>query len=136
LSDEYVRYESGLTADFFNPQETYEAVVKGEKPNSEVVVSKDFIAEKLQNIYDPEIPVDIYNLGLIYDISVNESNEVVVLMTLTSPACPVAEELPFDVGYEVAKVEGVETVGVKITWEVPWNMDMMTEEARLDLNLL
>lgn len=133
---DYVRYDPGVKADLFDTTENYEAVVEGTSPEPGKEVDLGSIKERLQNVYDPEIPVDIYNLGLIYDISLNEKKEVVVLMTLTSPACPVAEELPFDVAHEVAKVKGVKTVGVKITWEVPWNMDMMTEEARLDLNML
>lgn len=133
--EEYERYESGLKAPEFNSEESYEAVVTGNKAGEENPdIIKDMI-EGLQNVYDPEIPVDIYNLGLVYDISLNEKRESVILMTLTSPACPVAEDLPFDVANAVVNVKGLEKVAVKITWEVPWNMDMMTEEARLELNL-
>lgn len=135
--EEYVRYESGVKADFFSEDESYEALVGGKFPDEgrsdEDIV--EGIKNQLQNVYDPEIPVDIYNLGLIYDISINTNKDVVILMTLTSPACPVAEDLPIDVAEKASLVKGVNRVAVKITWEVPWNMDMMTEEARLELNL-
>jgi len=135
--EEYERYDSGLKAEFFNEDEKYEALVLGKErseENSDISIIEG-IKNQIQNVYDPEIPVDIYNLGLIYDISVNSEKDVVILMTLTSPACPVAEDLPVDVAEVASKVRGVNRVAVKITWEVPWNMDMMTEEARLELNL-
>jgi len=89
----------------------------------------------LKTCYDPEIPVDIYELGLIYDVVVSPENNVEIKMTLTSPHCPVAESLPGDVERRVAAVEGVASAFVEVTWEPPWTPDMMSEAARLELNL-
>lgn len=97
---------------------------------------EDKIIEKLKTIYDPEIPVDIYELGLIYDIKINEGNEVEILMTLTTPNCPVAESLPQEVEDKVRKVEGVNKSTVTITFEPPWEKEMMSEEAQLELGFL
>lgn len=91
------------------------------------------IIEVIKTCYDPEIPVDIYELGLIYEINVNEGNDVHVLMTLTSPNCPVAETLPMDVEQRIAHMPEVNSAKVEITFEPPWDKDMMSEEARLEL---
>ncbi len=91
------------------------------------------VIEILQTIYDPEIPVNIYDLGLVYDVIVNPEGRVVINMTLTSPACPVAGSLPGEVETRVKKVEGVEDVIVDIVWDPPWNPDMMSEAAKLEL---
>ena len=89
----------------------------------------------IKTCYDPEIPVNIYDLGLIYQVDVREKNEVYVQMTLTSPMCPVAETLPPEVEDKVRGVAGVGTVELELVWDPPWNMDMMTEAARLELNM-
>ena len=89
----------------------------------------------LKTCYDPEIPVDIYELGLIYGVEVSESNVVTVSMTLTSPHCPVAESLPMEVQQKLVMIEGVADVKVDITWDPPWTPEMMTEAARLELNM-
>ena len=94
------------------------------------------IVKTLKTIYDPEIPVDIYELGLIYDVLVNEDNEVKVIMTLTSPNCPVAESLPLDVKEKVKSIEGVEDAEVELTFDPPWTRDLMSEEAKLELGFL
>ena len=94
------------------------------------------IVEALKTCYDPEIPVDIYELGLIYDVSINPGGNVAVKMTLTSPACPVAGSLPPDVERKIAQVEGVRDVRVDLVWEPPWDKDMMTEAAKVQLNLI
>ena len=94
------------------------------------------IIKALKTCYDPEIPVDIYELGLIYDIHINDENEVYIRMTLTSPACPVAGTLPGDVEMRVRKVEGVKNVKVEVVWDPPWNMDMMSEAAKLELGFM
>ena len=94
------------------------------------------IVEKLKTIYDPEIPVDIYELGLIYDVFVNEKKEVKIIMTLTSPNCPVAESLPLDVEEKTKTVDGVSDAYVEITFDPPWTQDMMSEEAKLELGFL
>ena len=94
------------------------------------------IIEALQTVYDPEIPVNIYELGLIYDIEVTPQGAVKVVMTLTSPMCPVAGSLPPDVEARVRAIPGVTDSKVEVTWEPPWGPDMMTEAARLQLNMI
>lgn len=94
------------------------------------------IVRKLKTIYDPEIPVDIYELGLIYDVMVNEDYEVKILMTLTSPNCPVAETLPLEVEEKVKTIEHVKDAEVEITFDPPWSKDLMSEEAKLELGML
>ena len=96
---------------------------------------KSKVIEAVKKIYDPEIPVNIYELGLIYKIDVDEKNKVNVDMTLTSPNCPVAESLPNEVKENIKKVEGVSDVNLNIVWEPPWNKDKMSEAAKLELNL-
>jgi len=94
------------------------------------------IVKVLKTIYDPEIPVDIYELGLIYDVLVNEDNEVKILMTLTSPNCPVAETLPVEVEEKVKSLNEIKDAEVEITFDPPWTQDLMSEEAKLELGLL
>ena len=96
---------------------------------------KSKVIEAVKKIYDPEIPVNIYELGLIYKIDVDEKNKVYVDMTLTSPNCPVAESLPKEVKENIMKVEGVSDVNLNLVWEPPWNKDKMSEAAKLELNL-
>jgi len=96
----------------------------------------DKIIEKIKTIYDPEIPVDIFELGLIYDVFVSENNDVKILMTLTSPNCPVAETLPVEVEEKVKTVEEVNGASVEITFDPMWTQDMMSEEAKLELGFL
>ena len=90
----------------------------------------------LKTIYDPEIPVDIYELGLIYDVFVNEDMDVKILMTLTTPNCPVAETLPLEVEEKVKSINEVKSAEVEITFDPPWNQDLMSEEAKLELGML
>ena len=94
------------------------------------------IVKKLKTIYDPEIPVDIYELGLIYDVMVNTDYEVKILMTLTSPNCPVAESLPREVEEKIKSIEHVKDADVEITFDPPWSKDLMSEEAKLELGML
>jgi len=94
------------------------------------------IVKKLKTIYDPEIPVDIYELGLIYDVMVNTDYEVKILMTLTSPNCPVAESLPREVEEKVKSIEHIKDAEVEITFDPPWSKDLMSEEAKLELGML
>ncbi len=96
---------------------------------------KSKVIEEIKKIYDPEIPVNIYELGLIYKIDVDDKNKVNVDMTLTSPNCPVAESLPKDVKNNIMKIEGVSDVNLNLVWEPPWNKDKMSEAAKLELNL-
>lgn len=94
------------------------------------------VVRVLKTIYDPEIPVDIYELGLIYDVYVNEDMDVKILMTLTSPNCPVAETLPNEVKEKIEKIGEVKTCEVEITFDPPWTKDLMSEEAKLELGML
>ena len=94
------------------------------------------IVRVLKSIFDPEIPVDIYELGLIYDVFVNEDYEVKILMTLTTPNCPVAETLPLEVEEKVKSLDEVKTAEVEITFDPPWTQDLMSEEAKLELGML
>jgi FeS assembly SUF system protein len=98
-------------------------------------VKKEQIINALKKVYDPEIPVDIYEMGLIYDIRINEPN-VGILMTLTSPSCPAAQSIPEDVKYRIMDIDGVEHVDVEIVWDPPWGMEMMSEVAKLELGYL
>ena len=96
---------------------------------------KSKVIEEIKKIYDPEIPVNIYELGLIYKIEVDDKNKVNIDMTLTSPNCPVAESLPNEVKDNIMKVEGVSDVNLNLVWEPPWDKDKMSEAAKLELNL-
>ena len=103
---------------------------------NESVPLGDEIVKVLKSIFDPEIPVDIYELGLIYDVFVNEENDVKIVMTLTSPYCPVAESLPLEVKEKVSSINIVNEVEIEMTFEPPWSKDLMSEEAKLELGLL
>ena len=94
------------------------------------------IVRVLKTIFDPEIPVDIYELGLIYDVFVNEDYEVKILMTLTTPNCPVAETLPLEVEEKVKSLDAVKGAEVEITFDPPWTQELMSEEAKLELGML
>ena len=96
---------------------------------------KDKVIAEIKKIYDPEIPVNIYELGLIYDINIDKNNNVKIDMTLTSPNCPVAESLPNEVKNSVKEIKEVKDVDLKLVWEPPWDKSMMTESAKLELNL-
>ena len=96
---------------------------------------KDKVITEIKKIYDPEIPVNIYDLGLIYNTERMENGDVKVLMTLTAPACPVAGEMPYDVAAAVSAVDGVGEVEVVLTWEPAWTQDRMTDDAKLVLNI-
>ncbi len=107
---------------------------------SETTINPEALGEKivrvLKTIYDPEIPVDIYELGLIYDVLVNEDFDVKILMTLTTPNCPVAETLPLEVEEKVKSLNEVKSAEVEITFDPPWSQDLMSEEAKLELGML
>ena len=94
------------------------------------------IVKVIKTIYDPEIPVDIYELGLIYDVLINENNDVKIIMTLTTPNCPVADSLPLEVENKVKSVEEVNDAKVELTFDPPWDRDLMSEEAKLELGFL
>lgn len=97
---------------------------------------KSDIIAKLKTVYDPEIPVDIYELGLIYEIDIQENGHVKITMTLTSPNCPAAEEIPADIDKKVGSLEQVKDLNIHITFDPPWDKDMMSEEAQLELGFL
>lgn len=107
---------------------------------SESTIDVNALGEKivrvLKTIFDPEIPVDIYELGLIYDVFVNEDYEVKILMTLTTPNCPVAETLPLEVEEKVKSLDEVKNAKVEITFDPPWTQDLMSDEAKLELGML
>ena len=94
------------------------------------------IIEQIKRIYDPEIPVNIYELGMIYEIKIDDDMNAHILMTLTSPNCPVADSLPLEVKEKVKEVEGINDAEVEITFDPPWSQDMISEEARLELGFL
>jgi FeS assembly SUF system protein len=96
---------------------------------------REGIVAMLKTVYDPEIPVDIYELGLVYEINIDDAANVQIVMTLTSPACPVAGSLPGEVEQKVRSVEGVKDVTIDLVWDPPWSPDKMSEAARLELNL-
>ena len=107
---------------------------------SETTIDTSALGEKivkvLKTIYDPEIPVDIYELGLIYDVMVNEDFDVKILMTLTSPNCPVAETLPVEVEEKIKSIDEIKDAEVEITFDPPWSHELMSEEAKLELGML
>ncbi len=96
---------------------------------------KELIIEEIRKIYDPELPVNIYELGLIYDIKIENDKSAKIKMTLTTPNCPVTESLPKEVKEGAMQVEGIEEVDLQLVWDPPWNKDMMSESAKLELNL-
>ncbi len=104
--------------------------------DAELQAIGDQAIEVLRSIYDPEIPVDIYELGLVYDVQVSTEQDIKILMTLTSPNCPVAESLPEEVREKVRSIKDVREVEVEITFDPPWTKDMMSEEAKLELGFL
>ena len=104
-----------------------------EEINSQQIGDK--IVAALKTIYDPEIPVDIYELGLIYDVQISDQKQARVLMTLTTPNCPVAESLPKEVKEKVLTVDGIDEAEIELTFEPPWEREMMSEEAQLELGL-
>ena len=97
---------------------------------------EDKIIEMLKTIFDPEIPVDVYELGLIYEVKIDDKNDVKIMMTLTSPNCPVAESMPAEIREKVASLEDVNECEIEIVFDPPWDKDMMSEEAKLELGFL
>ena len=115
------------------------SIVKEEKIATSLSMDKQNleakILEAIQTVYDPEIPVNIYDLGLIYEATINDEGVAIIRMTLTSPACPVAESLPMEVQEKVIMVEGVKDVDLRVVFDPPWNKDMMSEVAKLELDM-
>ncbi|WP_205524101.1 SUF system Fe-S cluster assembly protein [Oceanomicrobium pacificus] len=106
------------------------------KPSTTEHPLYDQVVEACRTVHDPEIPVNIYDLGLIYTIEISDENEVEIIMTLTAPGCPVAGEMPGWVAEAVEPLPGVKTVNVQLVWEPQWGMDMMSDEARLELGFM
>ena len=132
MSDTQNPDESAETKELDKPEESQET----QAPQDTLVPSlKEKVIEVLRTCYDPEIPVDIYELGLIYDIDISPEGDVFIKMTLTSPACPVAGSLPPEVEHKVAALDGVRTAKVEIVWEPIWTPEKMTEAAKLQLGM-
>lgn len=104
--------------------------------NHPLTLEKDEIIKAIKNVFDPEIPVDVYELGLIYEINILPINNVEIVMTLTSPSCPAAESIPSEVETNVRAVEGVNDVNIELTFDPPYATDMMSEEAKLELGFM
>lgn len=100
------------------------------------MITKEIIEDRLRTVYDPEIPVNIVDLGLVYEIKISEEYIIDIIMTLTAPGCPVAGDIIFDVQTKIASLPEVKDVHVQLTFEPPWSKDMMTEEAKLELGFL
>ena len=98
-------------------------------------VSEKKIIKKIKTVFDPEIPVNIYDLGLIYNLDVDKENNIIIKMTLTTPNCPVAGSMPESVGKAVSEIEGISSIKVELVWEPKWSKDMMTEDAKLALDI-
>ena len=123
----------------FERKRDYLAGFLAEQPRQEPAANNelvDSVIEALKSIYDPEIPVDIYELGLIYDVAISEDGDAVVTMTLTTPHCPVAESMPGEVELTVLSVPGIRDAEVKLVWDPPWDPSKMSDEARLELGML
>jgi FeS assembly SUF system protein len=129
-----------VTETFERKRDYLTGFLSGEtKPVEEVPTNEDVknsVIDALKSIYDPEIPVDIYELGLIYDVDISDDGDAVVTMTLTTPHCPVAESLPNEVELRVLSVPGVRDAEVKLVWDPPWDPSKMSDEARLELGML
>ena len=135
------RVTTETTAETFERKRDYLAGFLAEQPKDELDAGpgsdlQASVVEALKSIYDPEIPVDIYELGLIYDVAVDEDGDAVVTMTLTTPHCPVAESMPQEVELRVLGVPGIRDAEVKLVWDPPWDPSKMSDEARLELGML
>ena len=108
---------------------SFDKVTEGKK------VCEKYIIKKIKTVFDPEIPVNIYDLGLIYKLDIDKKNNIIIKMTLTSPNCPVAGSMPESVGKAVSEIEGVSSIKVELVWEPKWSKDMMTEDAKLALDI-
>jgi FeS assembly SUF system protein len=107
-----------------------------DKDNKQIPSLEKQVQDTIRTIYDPEIPVNIFELGLVYEIDINQDKKVRISMTLTSPHCPAAESLPGEVEYKVKQIPGVSDVEVEIVWDPPWTPDMMSEAAKLQLGFM
>ena len=108
---------------------TFDKITKGKKINEQDIIVK------IKKVFDPEIPVNIYDLGLIYKLDIDEKNNIVIKMTLTTPNCPVAGTMPESVGKAVSEIEGISSIKVELVWEPKWSKEMMSEDAKLALDI-
>ena len=113
-----------------------DAVAKAPQDEVDREALRQRIVEVMQTVYDPEIPVNIYELGMVYDIQIDEETNATVTMTLTSPACPVAGSLPGEVEFRIGTIEGLKSARVNLVWEPPWTPDRMSEAAKLQLGMM
>ena len=104
--------------------------------NEVLTIKKEDIVNQIKEVFDPEIPVNIYDLGLIYEIKIDEEKKVEIIMTLTSPNCPVAESLPKDVSQKIKSLNGMKSLAVYLTFDPPWDQNMMSEDAKLALDII
>ena len=128
-----------VTPGFERKRDYLAGFLAGEKEEAKGGAGSDIqasVVEVLKSIYDPEIPVDIYELGLIYDVDISEDGDATVTMTLTTPHCPVAESLPNEVELRVLSVPGIRDAAVNLVWDPPWDPSKMSDEARLELGML
>jgi len=129
-----------VTEDFSRKRDYLAGFLSGEtKPQDDTPANDDLrqsVIDALKSVYDPEIPVDIYELGLIYDVDISEDGDAVITMTLTTPHCPVAETLPNEVELRVLSVPGIRDAVVNLVWTPPWDPSKMSDEARLELGML
>ena len=129
-----------VTPDFERKRDYLTGFLSGEtKPTEKAPANEDLknnVIDALKSIYDPEIPVDIYELGLIYDVDVSEEGDATITMTLTTPHCPVAESMPGEVELRVMSVPGIRDAVVNLVWDPPWDPSKMSDEARLELGML
>jgi FeS assembly SUF system protein len=128
-----------VTPEFERKRDYLAGFLSGETKPAEEPTDEDLkasVVEALKSVYDPEIPVDIYELGLIYDIDISEDGDAVISMTLTTPHCPVAESLPNEVELRVLSVPGIRDAVVNLVWTPPWDPSKMSDEARLELGML
>ena len=123
-------------ADPTNPTDSRRDPASAPETPSGAEAIRERVIEQLRTVYDPEIPVDIYQLGLVYDVGVDDEGAVVIQMTLTSPMCPVAEELPIEVEAKTRSIEGVTSVRIDLVWDPPWDPSKMSEAARLELGMI
>ena len=100
------------------------------------IINKGEIIEKIKTVFDPEIPVNIYDLGLVYNIDIDSNNNIGIKMTLTTPNCPVADSMPQEVGESLANIKGISSIKVELVWDPKWSKDMMSEDAKLALDIL
>jgi FeS assembly SUF system protein len=125
----------GYDPGYIDPDETFSARAGQPLPEGTPVASEENVVEAIRTVYDPEIPVNLYDLGLIYELAVAQTGAVKVLMTLTTPGCPVAGEMPGMVAQAVAALDGAGEVEVELTWDPPWTPERMSEDARLALGI-